>query len=497
MSNIENVQDSQSRKPRTSYALFTTEQIRQAEKLTNETGVREIELIQKAGRGVAEFIANHFERRPVSVLCGPGKNGSDGFVVAAILEKAGWNVRVYCTKQVIMLNDVAAEAAKLWQGEVSMLSEIEINPDHIIVDAVFGAGLNRELPREIVETFNAVRQERATVVSVDVPTGIRSDLSVDKNILKADYTVTMSRPRIEHVLQPGAQYCGKISVVDIGLKPSAFAGMEIHASLNHPELWRQFWKVPDAQTHKYMRGHVAVLGGETLVGAARLASSGAMRTGAGMASIFTSDNAAPVYRSSVAPEIMVRCFDGVVGAVDLMVERHVSACLIGPGAEKSFDMTGLAKACQEKDVQVVLDGDALGEVPNEYAAIITPHDGEFKRMFPDLAELPNKLERAKKAAVQAGCVVVLKGMDTIIASPDGRACINNKASPWLSTAGSGDVLAGAIAGCLAQKMPPFEAACSAVWLHGMASLKLGAAMVASELPRAISLTLSEIYKDNS
>ena len=495
MTNID-TSDQLNKKSRGNYALYTSEQIRQAERLTCETGVKEIELIQKAGRGVAEFIANHFERRPVSILCGPGKNGSDGFVTASILEKAGWNVRVYCTKQVIMLNDIAAQAAKFWSGEVLMLSEIDITPEHIIVDALFGTGLNRELPTEIVETYNAVRQERAIVVAIDVPSGIRADLSVDKNTLKADYTVTMSRPRIEHVLQPGAQYCGKISVVDINIKPSAFAGMEVHAFLNHPELWRQFWKVPDAMTHKYIRGHVAVLGGETLVGASRLATSGAMRVGAGVASIFTSESAAPTYRSAIAPEVMVRCFDDAEAAADLMQERHVSVCLIGPGAEKRFDMTALAKACQALNIQVVLDGDALGEVPTELASIITPHEGELKRMFPDLADMTNKLEKAKKAAARAGCIVVLKGMDTIIAAPDGRAYINNKASPWLSTAGSGDVLAGAVAGCLAQKIPPFEAAASAVWLHGMASLKLGPALVASELPRAISSVLTEIYKVN-
>ncbi len=482
------------KKNRANLALYTSAQIRQAEKLTRDSGVLEIELIEKAGRGIAEFIANRFERRPVAFLCGPGTNGSDGFVAAAILERAGWNVHVYCIKQPIMMDGVTAEAAKMYKGDVSMLSEIVLDENYIVVDAVFGRGLNRNLSTEINETFNAVRQENVTVVAVDVPTGLSKDMKVDKSILKAHYTVTFAKPRIEHVLQPGAQYCGKIHVVDIGINQKCFAGMDVTAHLNNPELWNQFWKIPDSQTHKYMRGHVAVLGGEELTGAARLAVSGAMRTGAGVGSIVTTKDAAKVYQSIVAPEVMVRGFATAQDAADLMHERHVNVCLIGPGADDVLGMQALADACLKHDIQIVLDGDALGTVSLDVASVITPHDGEFVRMFPDLASLPNKLDRARKAAAQANCIVVLKGMDTIIASPDGRCYVNTIASPWLSTAGSGDVLAGAVAGCLAQKIPPFEAACGAVWIHGAASMKLSAGMVASELPIAMARTLNEVYK---
>jgi hydroxyethylthiazole kinase-like uncharacterized protein yjeF len=496
MNPTEHLIERMQKRNRVNLALYSAAQMRQAEKLIRDTGIHEIEMIEKAGRGIAEFVANRFERRPVAVLCGSGANGSDGFLAAAILERAGWNVHVYCIKQTIMLDGIAAEAAKMYKGDVSVLSEIVLNEDYIVIDAIFGRGLNRKLSLEINETFNAVRQENVTVIAVDVPTGLGKDMRVDENILKADYTVTFARPRIEHVLQPGAQYCGKIHVVDIGIDQSCFAGMEVPAHLNSPELWNQFWKVPDASTHKYIRGHVAVLGGEDLIGAARLAVSGAMRTGAGVGSIVTTKGAAKIYQSTVAPEVMVRGFDNAQDAADLMHERHVSVCLIGPGADDALGMQALADACLKHDMQIVLDGDALGAVSLNGASVITPHDGEFARMFPELATLPNKLDRAKKAAAKAGCVVVLKGMDTIIASPDGRACVNTVASPWLSTAGSGDVLAGAIAGCLAQKIPPFEAACGAVWMHGAASMKLSAGMVASELPIAMARTLTEIYKTN-
>lgn len=478
---------------RNNLALYTCEQIKRAEQLARDSGVKEIELIQKAGRGVAEFITKHFERRPVAVLCGPGSNGSDGFVVASILERAGWNVRLYCMKQVIMMGGVQAEAAALWSGDVSTLSEIVLEDDYIVVDAIFGSGLNRELSAEINETFNAIRQENVEIVAIDVPTGLRSNLEVDQYTLKADYTVTMSRPRIEHVLQPGAQFCGKIHVVDIGLPANAFSGMDIAAYLNNPDLWRKHWRIPDAETHKYKRGHVAVLGGETLTGAARLAIRGAMRSSAGVGSIYTTNTAAPIYQSTADPEVMVRGFDSSQEAADAMMRYKVNACLIGPGGHDGLSMKGVAAACAGHNIQLVLDGDALGQVSLELATVITPHEGEFSKLFPELGNVGNKLERAKKAAEIADCVIVLKGMDTIIASPDGRTNINTKASPWLSTAGSGDVLAGTVAGCLAQKIPPFEAACSAVWLHGAASLKLGHGFVASDIPKAIAMTLSEIY----
>lgn len=494
MDKADQIRENSKKRSKANLALYTIDQIKQAEKLTKDAGVEEIDLIERAGRGIAEFIANRFDRRPVVFLCGPGSNGSDGFIAANILDRAGWNVRVYCSKPVVMMEGVTAQAAKMWTGDIEMLSEIVLDDDYIVVDAVLGSGLNRALPSEITETFNAVRQEDVTVVAVDVPTGLRSDLTVDPNTLKANYTITTTRPRIEHVLQPGAQYCGRIHVIDIGINPTTFAGMDVSAHLNSPELWSHYWRVPDSHTHKYIRGHVGILGGSELIGASRLAVSGAMRSGAGLGTIVTTKEAAKVYQAVVAPEVMVRGFDNAKEAADKMQERHVSVCLIGPGADESLSMEDLARECAEHDMQVVLDGDALGNVPLEYATVITPHDGEFARMFPDLVDIPNKLDRAKKAAAKANCIVVLKGMDTIIASPDGRAYVNNKASPWLSTAGSGDVLAGSVAGCLAQKLPPFEAACSAVWIHGTASLKLSPGMVASELPIAMARTLTDIYK---
>lgn len=490
------VRKQKSTKYKSALGLVTLAQLKQVERQAKDQDVSELELIERAGTGIAEFIVENFERGPIVFLCGGGANGSDGFIAASRLDQAGWDVRLYSTKQKVMLSGVVAAAAKHWKGDVSTLSEIVLTDGDIVVDAVLGNGMNKPLASEINETFNAVRQKNVTVIAVDVPTGLNcEDLTVDPCILKADYTVTTTRTRIEHVLQPGAQYCGKIHVVDIGTKLGAFAGMNITAHINAPELWQHFWHVPDSYTHKYTRGHVGVLGGNELTGAARLAVAAAMRVGAGLGSIATTKDAAKLYQSMVAPEVMVRGFDTEQEAVALMKKRSVSVCLIGPGADREggLDMQRLAEACKDEDMQIVLDGDALGTVPLELATIVTPHEGEFLRLFPDLADIPNKLEKAKRAASKANCIVVLKGMDTIIASPDGRAYINNKASPWLSTAGSGDVLAGAVAGCLAQKIPPFEAACSAVWIHGHASLTLGPGMVASELPKAMASSLSVIY----
>tara|TARA_R110002124_G_scaffold64985_2_gene177429 strand:+ start:230473 stop:231984 length:1512 start_codon:yes stop_codon:yes gene_type:complete len=490
------VKTPKSSKYKSALGLVTLAQIKQVERHAKDQGMSELELIERAGIGIAEFIIENFERSPIVFLCGGGANGSDGFVAASRLERLGWDVTLYCTKQKVMLSGVVGEAAQHWKGDVATLSEIILNDGDIVVDAVLGNGMNKPLTSEINETFNAVRQKDVTVIAVDVPTGLNcKNLTVDPCILKADYTVTTTRTRIEHVLQPGAQYCGKIHVADIGISLGAFTGMNITAHINAPELWQHFWSVPDSYTHKYKRGHVGVLGGVELTGAARLAVSAAMRAGAGLGSIATTKEAAKLYQSIVAPEVMVRGFDSEQEATALMQQRSVSVCLIGPGADREggLDMQRLAELCKAEDMQIVLDGDALGTVPLKLATIITPHEGEFLRLFPHLADIHNKLEKTKRAAAEANCIVVLKGMDTIIASPDGRAYINNKASPWLSTAGSGDVLAGAVAGCLAQKIPPFEAACSAVWMHGYASLTLGPGMVASELPKALASGLSVIY----
>jgi len=477
-----------------------------ADRAAMEAGVPGPVLMERAGRAVAGAAMEllNGRRGPVLVLCGPGNNGGDGFVAARVLAGRGCQVEVALLGAREMLGGDAALAAAGWAGAVTALGDMdgeEPGRFPVVIDALFGAGLDRPLAGAAAAVVTALNEARrrglAKVVAVDVPSGVHGDSGQPPGggvAVEADVTVTFFRAKPAHLLFPGRALCGEVRVADIGIPEAVLERIGPVAWENGPALWRAALPGLPARVHKYGRGSVLVASGDALhTGASRLAAVAALEAGAGAVTLTGGREALLVHAAHVT-EIMLEPLESPSGLGAVAAAKHASAMIIGPAAgvgEGTRDLTLAALA--DASMALVLDADVFttfAAAPEElFAAIkageapvvLTPHEGEFARLFPDLAEGPGKLSRAKEAAARAGCVVVLKGPDTVIAAADGRAAINANAPPWLATAGSGDVLAGMTGALLARGMEPFAAAAAAVWLHGEAGNRAGAGLTASRL----------------
>jgi hydroxyethylthiazole kinase-like uncharacterized protein yjeF len=479
--------------------IFTIADMRAIDADSARFGAPERTLMENAGEAVASAIAARFQVRPVLVLCGPGNNGGDGYVAARRLAERGWPVRVAA-----IAGDPSTESARdarnAWMGFVE-----EAKPDlieggeQILVDALFGAGLKRPLEGVALGLAQAARARGATAIAVDVPSGLSGDGEhSDGDIFPAALTVTFVRKKPAHVLMPGRALCGEVIIADIGAPKEAVENCALKLWENDPTLWRLPW--PHAQAHKHQRGRIYVVSGaHAQTGAARLAARAALRVGAGLVTLL----APPQALYEAAAQLTAIMLAPFVDAQDLRARAaNASALVIGPAA-------GLNAATQENvlalaglRIPMVLDADGLSvfeAMPHRLFSglhsdiVLTPHQGEFARLFPDLAHAPSKIEAARAAAARAGAIIVLKGPDSVIAAPDGRAIVNTTGSPFLASAGSGDVLAGLIAGLAGQGMAPFEAAAAAVWLHGKLGEALGPGLIAEDLPEALPALLRTLY----
>ena len=488
--------------------LLTTAEMAQADRLTIAGGTRGIELMENAGRAVADAIAGaHARGTQVVVVAGPGNNGGDGFVAARLLAERGHRVRLLLLGDAERLKGDAATAAQRWPGPREAATPAALAGAEVVVDALFGAGLDRPVEgaaRAMIEGINAAR---AKVFAVDLPSGISgTNGAVLGAAVRADATITFFRRKIGHVLLPGRLHCGKLMVADIGIGAKVLAAIKPQSFLNTLELWSKAFPVPRIDGHKDRRGHaVVVSGGIASTGAARLAARGALRAGAGLVTL-ASPRAALAVNASASLAVMVRPVDGAAELAAFMSDARRNVVVLGPGGGVGREMQDMVLAAAAADCAVVLDADALTSFADEpqrlftalrerpeRGAVLTPHAGEFSRLFqtlPDISQAGSKLAQARSAAAAAGAVVLLKGPDTVVAAPDGRAAIASNAPPWLATAGSGDVLAGLVAGLLAQGMPCFEAAAAGVWLHGEAGNEAGAGLIAEDLPEV----LPKIYR---
>jgi hydroxyethylthiazole kinase-like uncharacterized protein yjeF len=458
-------------------------------------------LMEAAGRAVADAVSGRRQGRAVVVVAGPGNNGGDGFVAARILAERATPVRVLLVGERERLKGDAAEAAARWRGPLSAATPGALEPDHVVVDALFGAGLDRDvtgLPRAMIEAMNTMR---APVIAVDLPSGVNGTTGqVMGAAVKATHTVTFFRRKPGHLLLPGRLHCGTLEVADIGISARTLDAIAPKTSANEPALWRRAFPVPRPEGHKYGRGHAVIMsGGLSTTGAARLAARGALRAGAGLVTIASPREALAV-NAAANLAIMVRPVDGASELTDFLADKRRNAVVLGPGGGVGPDMRAQVTAALASEATVVLDADALtsfaddptalfGLVRQRQAAVVmTPHQGEFARIFNKLSynpKLHSKLEVARAAAETSGAVILFKGADTVVAAPDGRAGIAANAPPYLATAGAGDVLAGMIAGLLAQHMPAFDAANAAVWLHGEAAASVGPGLIAEDLPEAL------------
>jgi hydroxyethylthiazole kinase-like uncharacterized protein yjeF len=474
----------------------------EADRLTIEAGTSGLALMQQAGAAVAKVAAAMAPEGRILVLAGSGNNGGDGFAAASELRRSGRPVCVAILGDRAALSGDAARAASLYDGRFERLTPDTDFSGGVIIDALFGTGLARPIEGEAAQIIAAANAARSPILSVDLPSGIDGATGeVRGAAIYATCTVTFFRLKPGHLLLPGRAHCGPTEVADIGISDAVLTTIRPTTFHNVPCFWRDWLKRPRPADHKYLRGHVFVLSGSVgSTGAARLAAVGALRIGAGAVTVASPSDALAVNAAHLTA-VMVRPCDGPEDLGNLLADPRATAAVIGPGNGVGVRTRDHAAAALASEAAVVLDADALTSWSEEreqlfeqignrrQSVVLTPHEGEFARIF---TLDGSRLDRARQAARISHAVVVLKGNDTVVAAPDGRAAINSNAPPDLATAGSGDVLSGMIGGLLAQGMPGFEAACAGVWMHGAAAGAIGRGLISEDLPGAIPAVLKRL-----
>ncbi len=492
--------------------VLTTDEMGRADRLAIALGIPGFALMLSAGQAVAEAAMELVEEGPIVVVAGAGNNGGDGFVAAAELAARGREVSVILLCERDSLKGDAASAARGWKFPVLPFNPQAIGKPALIVDALFGAGLDRPVTGEPHDMIAAINANGAPVLAVDLPSGINGTSGAVMGIaIDATETVTFFRRKPAHLLLPGRLHCGRVRVADIGIDPGVLAEIRPRAFENVPPFWREAFPVPRVDGHKYARGHaIVVSGGLSTTGAARMSARGALRAGAGLVTVASPSDALAVNAAALTA-VMVHGVDTAVEFAEILTDRRFNACVIGPGAgvgERTRDFVLTALSANRG---IVLDADALtsfGEAPErlfeaikgsgDQQVVLTPHEGEFPRLFSAISNkhpLRSKLERVRAAAERSGAIVLLKGPDTVVAAADGRATIASNAPPWLATAGAGDVLSGMIAGLLAQGVPAFEAASMGVWMHGEAAREAGPGLIAEDLPETLPAVFRRLYDE--
>lgn len=466
-------------------ALLDMAEMTKADGLAESLGQPVDRLMEAAGWAVAMNVRKRYRPCRALVLAGPGNNGGDGFAAARYLRRWGWPVRLALLGKPDGLKGAARLNFDRWQGGVLEACPKALEGADLVIDALFGAGLSRPLEGTVAETIDAIK---VPVVAVDIPSGVCGDSGrILGTAPKALLTVTFFRKKPGHCLMPGRGLCGEIVLADIGLPDQVLEEIRPKCFENGPELWRLPGVAADA--HKYSRGHALIVAGE-MPGAARLASAAARKCGAGMVTVAAPRQWLPVIAADQPGLVLKEC-ETSADLEKILASRKFSAALIGPGLGLGKQARSLVATLLKSALALVLDADALSAFESRsqelfdhlhYPALLTPHEGEFKRLFERSAD---KLASARQAARMSGASVLLKGPDTVVASPDGLAVIETKAPPALATAGSGDVLAGIAVSLIAQGMTPFWAGAAAAHLHGQAGNEAGRGLVAEDLPKSL------------
>jgi ADP-dependent NAD(P)H-hydrate dehydratase / NAD(P)H-hydrate epimerase len=492
--------------------VLTTAEMERADRLSIAAGTPGFALMLSAGQAVAEAASDLVEEGPILVVAGPGNNGGDGFVAAAELAAQGREVSVILMCEREALQGDAASAARGWKYPVLPFNPQAIGRPALIIDALFGAGLSRQVDGEPFAMIEAINANGAPVLAVDLPSGVNGTTAAIMGMaVRATETVTFFRKKPAHLLLPGRMQCGRVRVSDIGIDARVLDEIRPQTFENTPQFWRRSFPVPRIDGHKYARGHTLVLSGEMAsTGAARMSARAALRAGAGLVTLASPRDALAINAAALTA-VMVRAVDNAIQFAELFNDRRYNACVIGPGAgigARTIDFVHTALSARR---HLVLDADALtsfAQTPerlfksikasSDPQVVLTPHEGEFPRLFSDISNKHpgrSKLDRVRAAAERSGAVVLLKGPDTTVAAPDGRATIAANAPPWLATAGAGDVLAGIIAGLMAQGVPAFEAASIGVWMHGEAAREAGPGLIAEDLPEVMPAVTRHVYDE--
>lgn len=495
-------------------ALLTPEEMGEADRRTIEAGTPGIVLMERAAAAIVGALIGEFpQARRIALLAGPGNNGGDAYAAAQLLSEAGCSVSVFALVAPARLGGDAAIAAKAFAEPGQPVESFDPAAFDVVVDGLFGAGLSRSTEGSAAEVIRKLNAATTPVIAIDLPSGVAGSTGECLGeTVAADLTVTFFRRKPGHLLEPGRSLCGRTVVADIGIPATVLNAIAPANFANEPFLWAGGLKRPFAAGHKYDRGHAVVFsGGATRTGAARLVATAALRGGAGLVTVFSPASALMVNAGHLTAIMLRRCDDEPALSRHLQDERF-NAFALGPGFGVGEQTQRFAEAVLAAGRSLVLDADGITSFANSpealFAAakaagkgaspdggpalVLTPHDGEFKRLFPDIVDRHgSKLARAREAAERAGAIIVLKGRDTVIAAPDGRAAINATGTPWLATAGTGDVLAGLVAAQLAQGTPSFEAACAAVWMHGRAAELFGPGLVSEDL----SAVLPQVHRE--
>ncbi len=484
--------------------ILTTEQMAKADQICiselEQLGRSGADLMEEAGLSVVREIERVGRGRKVLVLCGPGNNGGDGFVIARHLSCSGWQVQVALLGKVNDLRGDAAKMAERWEGDFESIYQTCLEGHDTIVDAIFGTGLSREISANLKEVFENINKLEAVKIAVDIPSGIDGNTGrILGSAIKADHTITFCRLKPAHILYPSKEICGEVTIADIGIADRIVQKTNPDIFVNYPSLWQDKLPKFSGDFHKYDKGHAVIVGGDKIhTGAGRLAAMAALRVGAGLVSVSSPDDALDINAAHLT-SIMIRKRTEILS--DLENEKLNCWC-IGPASGVNEATKADVIEILEAGRHTVLDADALSvfednpellyqKLSKNGRAVLTPHAGEFARIFPGIKDL-DKLSAAKEAAKLSNSVILYKGADTVIAEPNGRTAISKNAPPFLATAGSGDVLAGLICGLIAQNMDVFEAACAGQWIHSECANEFGEGLISEDLLLVISQVLKRL-----
>ena len=485
--------------------VFLAKDMRQLEK-HNFLKNKSFKFMKKAGHEVFRLIKKKYKKKQAAiVLCGPGNNGGDGFIVAGHLLKEGYNTKVYTLSQKDKYTGDALLALKNFKGQVKSISFLKIIPNSFIIDALFGIGLKRKIGGRLKNIIKLINKSNNSVLSIDIPSGISSNSGkVLGCAIKADFTVTFHRKKLGHILSEGKKFSGKLQVVDIGFKDKK---MKIQYKENFPKLWLKYFPWKKKSDHKYSRGRVVVFGGQKeFTGATILSSQAALRTGSGSVKIICSKNTLQIY-SIKFPSVLKTEINNIQQMEKFLKKEKITAILIGPGAGVNKKIKEITKLILKKVKYVVLDADALTCFKNDLKSLyklldknklITPHLGEFHKIFPYIKRKLNNIEKVISASKLVKSNILLKGPTSIIQSHDKKIIINNHASSELAVIGSGDVLSGLIVSLIGdKKMSPFLAGCAATWLHGDIAKKYGKGLIAEDIVKGIPSALNRLKNGKS
>jgi len=483
--------------------IFLSKEMKRFEKL-NFQGKYSFLFMKRAGYKVFKFIEGNFKKeQSIIVLCGPGNNGGDGFVAASYLMNKGYKVKVYTFSKTNTYKGDAFKALRNYKGTTDELRFFKLEKNAIIIDALFGIGLKREIRGNLKKIFKLINKSNNLVVSVDIPSGISSDNGqILGSAIKADFTITFHRKKAGHLLGYGKKFSGKLELADIGFKKNK---MKTRYLENSPRLWIKLFPWKKTSSHKYSRGRVVVYGGQKeFTGATILSAQAALRTGTGSVKIVCSKNTLQIYSLKFPSALKVEIND-IQHLKKFLKTEQITSMLIGPGAGSNKKIKEITKLILQRVKNVVLDADALTCFKNDLKSlynlldknkIITPHLGEFHKIFPKINKNLSNVDKALAAVDLIKSNIILKGSTTIIISHDKKIVINDHSSSELAVIGSGDVLSGLIVSLVGEKkMNPFVAGCAATWLHGDIAKNYGKGLIAEDIVKGIPKGLKRLKNE--